>query len=90
MKRMTVELIASTESQEAQELMVQHAEDIFQRLIYIRANLPKVLANLIESGESEKATDAMLAWGKGTKPIETIWLDVTETQSSREVKPGIL
>ena len=78
---MAVELVQSTEPQKTLDLAALHASDVFHRLVFIRANLPKKLASLIEAGDGEKAIAAMLAWGKGTKPIEAIWQDVDDSVS---------
>lgn len=74
---MAVEVVASSEPQEVQELAAQQAAEIIQHLVFMRANLPKVLAELIDAGREEDALAAMMAWGKGTKPIDVIWREVT-------------
>lgn len=71
----------STEPKENQERALLTAGEVFQHMVMIRANLPKELASLIEAGETEKAVSAMLAWGKGKKPIETIWREVTTNKT---------
>lgn len=73
---MAVELIQSEEPKEAKDMAAQRASEIFSHLVMIRSNLPRIISELIEAGEKEKALAAMMAWGKGTKPIEAIWREV--------------
>lgn len=75
---MDVEVITSAEPQEAQERAVIQVADLLQHLVFVRANLPKALAELIDAGREKEALAAMKAWGKGAKPIDVIWREVVE------------
>lgn len=45
--------------------------------IYIRANLPGLLARVALAGHPDKALDALIAWGTGRRPISELWKEMT-------------
>ena len=45
--------------------------------IYIRSNLPGLLAKVALAGHTEKALNALVAWGTGRSPIIELWKEIS-------------
>lgn len=62
------------------------AIEIISVQVYKRSNLPKLLADVAIAGFKEEALEGLIAWGKGTKPVEDIWeefLPMTQKKNSK-------
>ncbi|MFZ5652000.1 MAG: hypothetical protein ACOY4I_14280 [Bacillota bacterium] len=44
--------------------------------IHIRANLPMLLAKIALAGYTDKALDALIAWGTGRCPLLDLWKEI--------------
>jgi len=70
---------------------ITEAQSMLSHLVYIRANLPKLLAKALRAGHEKVVIKAILDWGEGLRPLQAIWEELrslTENNPGREVKSG--
>ncbi|MCL6478092.1 MAG: hypothetical protein K6T65_06720 [Peptococcaceae bacterium] len=66
----------STEERKVED-EISRASRCMMDHIYIRANLPGLLAKIALAGHSDKALDALIAWGTGRRPILELWKEMS-------------
>jgi len=64
-------------SDESEEQIAQALADCrFWQMVEARAQLPRLLADLVAAGRTEEVLKAIVEWGNGRKPVTQIWKEV--------------
>lgn len=69
--------------------LTSQASNQLMEHVRIRVNLPRVLAEAIYAGHSEKVLVAIIDWGKGQRPIIDIWKELTSLVGNIDEPRGV-
>lgn len=87
---MSVKIIPAPTSNVDSNIDILYVKQMLKEHIYIRTNLPKLIAHVYRAGHEKEAIRAILDWGESRRPLLEIWQEITSLleNSHAESTPG--